>query len=475
MCKPAQWKKHSPTTGRTIGSTVWPEKPGAANRFSRLACILHTGTDVLSASASLKPQPDRSSTVVDEGDNRNPTRTPAAPQRRGVSGYAPVSHRLLAKKLFPGARRRFLLRLARVSPQLHKIQAAWKGLVADLALTTEAEKALYRVDVEKLYRYLRSGEWHAYQSALERLGQDLAGCNVPQEYAGAALGLFFEVCLCSVLGGAGEDTEPALGLARLASVSQLFLASGYANHRSVSIRALQEKLHQAEKRAEALAISATEANEKERHRFASDLHDEIGHDLVVLKFYLEMITADVGEKINGEVCKQLTEAINLSTRAIEAVRRLAFDLGPVNFNECGFVPAIRNYVRRFAATTGVKARVRVSLSSAPLNAGDELALYRVLQGALSNVLKHSHAKTVSITVKSDASSLSMSIDDDGSGFNVARKLRDSRNSFGLQAMRERIELLGGKFQIQSPAAPGAKRHQGTRIEVVLPLTGREAK
>jgi len=347
--------------------------------------------------------------------------------------------------------------------------------VADLALAADAEKALYRLDVEKLYSYLRSGEWHAYESALERLGQELAGCDVPQEYAGAALGLFFEICLCSVLGEPREDTEQALGLARLASVSQLFLASGYANHRSFSLRVLQEKLQQAEQRAEALAISAIEAAEKERHRFASDLHDEIGHDLVVLKFYLEMITADVKEKVNGDVCKQLTEAINLSTRAIEAVRRLAFDLGPANFEDCGFVPAIRNYVRRFTATTGVKAKVRVSLSSTQFQSGDELALYRVLQGALSNVLKHSRAKTVSITVKSDLNSLSMSIEDDGTGFNVTRKLRDSRNSFGLQAMRERIELLGGKFQIQSPAAQAVKTHHGTRIEVVLPLTGREAK
>jgi signal transduction histidine kinase len=392
-----------------------------------------------------------------------------------VSAYPPITHRLLAKKLFPGTRRRFLLRLARVSPQLHKIQAAWRALLADLALTADAEKSLYRLDVEKLYRYLRAGDWHAYESALERLGKDLAGCNVPQEYAGAALGLFFEICLCSVLGETREDAEQALGLARLSSVSQLFLASGYANHRALSIGALHERLKQAEKRAEALAISASEANEKERHRFASDLHDEIGHDLVVLKFYLEMIAADVREKVNGDVCKQLAEAINLSTRAIEAVRRLAFDLGPVNFDECGFVPAIRNYVRRFTATTGVKARVRVSLSSAQFHAGDELALYRVLQGALSNVLKHSRAKTVSIAVKSDLSSLSMSVEDDGAGFNVARKLRDSRNSFGLQAMRERIELLGGKFQIHSPAAQTGKRHYGTRIEVVLPLTRRETK
>jgi signal transduction histidine kinase len=290
----------------------------------------------------------------------------------------------------------------------------------------------------------------------------------------AALGLFFEICLCGLLGEA-QDKEYALGLARLASVSQLFLASGYAGHRSAGVHMLEEKLKRAEERAEALAISVSEANEKERRRLSSDLHDEIGHDLVVLKLYLELITADVSEKVDGEVRKKLAEAISLSTRAIEAVRRLAFDLGPGIFEECGFVPAIRTYARHFTATTGVKAAVRVSPSKIRLQPRDELALYRVLQGALSNVLKHSKAKAVSITLNSVANSAAMTVEDDGKGFNAARKLRDARASFGLQAMRERIELLGGNFKIHSPAVQSGKKRHGTRIEVSLPMAKAEAK
>jgi NarL family two-component system sensor histidine kinase LiaS len=91
------------------------------------------------------------------------------------------------------------------------------------------------------------------------------------------------------------------------------------------------------------------------------------------------------------------------------------------------------------------------------------------------VLKHSRAKAVSIEVKGDAHSVYMSVEDSGRGFNVARKLRDSRASFGLQAMRERIELLGGSFQIRSSVAQAGQKHHGTRIEVVLPLTRAEEK
>ena len=430
---------------------------------------------VSSASAGFSPRRDYNSKPLDDSRPRGHIRVSAATENREAPAYPPITHRLLARRLFPGTRRRFLLRLTRSSTQLQKIQSAWRALLAELALTPEAEKALCSLDVGKLYGYLRSGDLHAYEFALEHLGQNLADCDVPEEYAVAALGLFFEICLCGLLGEAREDKEYALGLARLASVSQLFLASGYAGHRAAGVQVLEEKLRRAEERAEALAISVSEANEKERRRLSSDLHDEIGHDLVVLKLYLELITTDVPDSIDSEVRKKLAEAISLASRAIEAVRRLAFDLGPGIFDECGFVPAIRNYARRFTATTGVKATVRVSHSKLRLQPRDELALYRVLQGALSNVLKHSKARAVSITVKRDAKSAAMTVEDDGKGFNAARKLRDARASFGLQAMRERIQLLGGSFQIHSPAMQVGKKRYGTRIEVMLRLTQAETK
>jgi signal transduction histidine kinase len=421
--------------------------------------------NVSSASAGLSPYRSRRPKLSGEGRDQGQLCAPGVSERR-----------LLGKKLFSSARRRFILRLASLSPQLQNVQTAWRALLADLALPSGAEEALGNLNVETLYGYLRAGDIHSYESALARLGQEFAGRGVPEEYAFAALGIFFETCLRGLLGNIrDEDKEYVLGLAMLGSVSHLFLASGYASHRASKLGALEERVRNAEERAETLAINVSEANEKERRRISSDLHDEIGHDLVVLKLYLEIIVADVKENLHGEVGKKLREAIGLATRAIEAVRRLAFDLGPGIFDECGFVPAIRNYARRFAATTGVKVRVRVSLSSAHLQARDELALYRVLQGALSNVLRHSQAKAVSITVRSDVNSVSMVIEDEGRGFLVERKLRDSRVSFGLQAMRERVELLGGHFQIQSPATQVGKKRYGTRIEVALPLTQAEVK
>lgn len=395
-------------------------------------------------------------------------------ERRNALIYSRLAQRLLSARLFPGTRRRFLVRLARESRHLAKIRPAWSGLIAELGLAPEAEQALVNVDVDTLHGHLLSGDFRSYELGLERLGEDLASHGVPEEGAASAVGLFFEICLCGRLAKDAENREYVLCIGRLASVSQLLVAAGYANHRATDVQSLQRRLGEAEERVQALATSISEANEKERRRLASDLHDEIGHDLVVLKLYLEMIIADAKKTINGDVRRRLTEASNLATHAIEAVRRLAFDLGPGIFAESGFVSAIRSYARRFSATTGVKAMVRATSPYTPLEAREELALYRVLQGALSNVLKHSHAKAVTILTSSDAHRVRMTIEDDGRGFNVARKLRESRMSFGLQTMRERIELLGGSFQIHSPAAQTRSKRRGTRIEIVLPVRA-EAK
>lgn len=395
----------------------------------------------------------------------------STPPHRGVPGHPHVTQQLLSTKLFPGGRRRFLLRVAREAQHLDKIRSAWTGLVGGLGFASEVERALVNLDVGKLHRCLQSGDLHSYESTLAQLGLDLAHHGVPEECAAAALGLFFEICLCGLLGESREDKEYVLGLARLASVSQLILAGGYASYRTDNVRVLREQLHKAEARAQALATSISEANEKERRRLANDLHDEIGHDLVVLKLYLEMIIADAKETLDSDLRKRLAEASGLATRAIEAVRRLAFDLGPGIFAESGFIPAIRSYARRFSATTGVKATVRVISPYTPLQSREEMALYRVLQGALSNVLKHSRATVVSIVTRSDANRVRMTIEDNGRGFHVARKLQQARGSFGLHAMRERIELLGGNFQIHSPALHSGKKGYGTRIDLVLPVSG----
>jgi signal transduction histidine kinase len=99
----------------------------------------------------------------------------------------------------------------------------------------------------------------------------------------------------------------------------------------------------------------------------------------------------------------------------------------------------------------------------------ETALYKVLQGALSNVVAHADAQSVSISLANGRESMSMKIEDDGRGFNIARTLGAPRKSFGLRAMRERVELLGGAIHLTSRPARVRAERRGTTIEVHLPL------
>jgi two-component system sensor histidine kinase UhpB len=110
---------------------------------------------------------------------------------------------------------------------------------------------------------------------------------------------------------------------------------------------------------------------------------------------------------------------------------------------------------------------------AKLPAQCETALYKVLQGALSNVVAHADAHKVKITLASGQTSVAMRIEDDGRGFNVTRKMGVPRQSFGLRAMRERVELLGGVIHFVSRPARLRADCGGTKIEAQLPLQDSE--
>jgi signal transduction histidine kinase len=103
----------------------------------------------------------------------------------------------------------------------------------------------------------------------------------------------------------------------------------------------------------------------------------------------------------------------------------------------------------------------------------ETALYKVLQGALSNIAAHADAKRVGITIESRRDGVIMRIEDDGKGFNVGRKLATPPTSYGLRAMQDRIKLLGGKVQFSSPPPPRGTARTGTTVEFHLPLHGND--
>jgi signal transduction histidine kinase len=213
------------------------------------------------------------------------------------------------------------------------------------------------------------------------------------------------------------------------------------------------------------ASAARGLADDERHRLARDLHDEIGHHLVVLKLHLGTAAAELAAARPSRAQEDLDRASRVLGHAIESLRRVILDHGPAALERVGLARALTLHARQFSARTGVTVRVSDRGLPRRLPGAHAAALYRVVQGALSNVLEHARATRVDVRLgHGPGLAAVVEIEDDGAGFDV----RTRRGSFGLAAMRERVGALGGRLRVWSRARTG-RRGQGTRVHVELPL------
>jgi signal transduction histidine kinase len=362
-----------------------------------------------------------------------------------------------------------LAALTSLSSHSSKILSSWLKLLKRYRLCGKHVDQLAGLRVGPQLRDLIFGDPQAYREKSERQGQDLARSGVPPECVAAAVTLYVESCLPYLLSDESRKMEWTRAFARWASIYEFFLLTGYVQHGAAERQALEERISQTERRLQDFSVQLGEAYEKERRHLAQDLHDEIGHDLIVLKLYTEVIALDLKKGDTSQLRRKLQESVNLIKHALRSVRHLTFDLGPAVWNEQGFVPAVRLYARQFAKRTGIKVRLDAVRMRAVLPAHCETALYKVLQGALSNVVAHADAHNVTIVLASGRESVLLKICDDGRGFNVGRKLDVPLHSYGLRAMRERVELLGGSIQFASRPARLRAKCGGTTIEAHLPL------
>jgi signal transduction histidine kinase len=194
---------------------------------------------------------------------------------------------------------------------------------------------------------------------------------------------------------------------------------------------------------------------------ARELHDELGQLLNVINLDLE-----TAKQVCGPAAPQLDENIRRVHRAIEQVRNLTFDLRPPMLDELGLVATLRWYADRHLQSAGLVLHFDSEAVGNHLPFDLATTCYRVVQEALTNVIRHAHARQVWIEFREAANEVHLSIRDDGVGFNsdLVRQRLGSDAGFGVLGMQERVEILGGKFEIHSDSS------QGTRIHVQIPLT-----
>ncbi len=218
--------------------------------------------------------------------------------------------------------------------------------------------------------------------------------------------------------------------------NDLRLAETFASRASVAVDLSQRIARDAFRRVVA-------AQELERRRLARELHDETGQALTSILLGLKSLEDAVGgDEARGSVAN-LRELV---VATLQDVRRLAVELRPKVLDDFGLVPALERLTESFAEQTEIDVRFETGLGDERLPAEVETALYRIVQEALTNVVKHAHARSVSIVLARKPDTVALVIEDDGCGFDPT----DMREGgFGLEGMRERVGLLEGKFQVES--------------------------
>jgi signal transduction histidine kinase len=197
--------------------------------------------------------------------------------------------------------------------------------------------------------------------------------------------------------------------------------------------------------------------ELERSRLARELHDETGQALTSILLGLKAVEEARGGDGLSQAAANLRELV---VATLQDVRRLAVELRPKALDDFGLVPALERLVETFAEGTGIDVQLEPRLGDARLPEHIETALYRLIQEALTNVVKHAHATTVSILLVRRDGRVSAIVEDNGRGFDPVEARADG---LGLVGMRERAALVGGRLTIE--AAEGS----GTTIAVEVPV------
>jgi two-component system sensor histidine kinase UhpB len=231
-------------------------------------------------------------------------------------------------------------------------------------------------------------------------------------------------------------------------------------HLQLELGEMSRKVQAAQEGLRDYIGAITSGQEEERLRLARELHDDTIQSVIALKQRVQLAQQSVKDQTS---LSTLSELEALSEQTIQNLRRMTRALRPIYLEDLGLVTALKMLAQETSQNNILTIDFQKSGEEQRLSREVELALYRIAQEALNNILRHSRAKHARLHISFEKQKIKLEVSDDGIGFNMPKSPTDfaPNGRFGLLGMRERAELIGARLEVES--APG----NGTRLRVRL--------
>jgi PAS domain S-box-containing protein len=232
------------------------------------------------------------------------------------------------------------------------------------------------------------------------------------------------------------------------------------NIRDITVRKQAEReLAESKAHLHQLTIFLQRAREDDRAHFARELHDELGQNLTALRIDFNGL-ADCLATIDPAIASRLAVIDRMIDSTVDATRLICEELRPGMLDDLGFEAAISSYAKNFTKQFGVPCDLLLDSEDYGLDKLLSTSIFRIVQESLTNIARHARASHAMVALQARGDDLMLTIADDGCG--MSAELTGERKTYGMLGMRERVNMLGGRIEIDS--APG----RGTHIEVSIP-------
>ncbi len=259
-----------------------------------------------------------------------------------------------------------------------------------------------------------------------------------------------------------DEREGQLPLKAMEFIESMAPLIGEAIHRFN----LEEELKDSENRLRYLSSQLLTVQENERKRISREIHDGLGQSLSAIKFKTESITHQMRENRHRKMAESLETILPIIQESIEESRRIQMDLRPSILDDLGIIATLNWFSREFQKTySDIHIDKEIDIQENEVPDALKTAIYRISQEALNNITKHSRAYLVLLSLRKKNNTIELTIQDNGRGFDPegAFSIESSKRGLGLSSMRERAELSGGSFMIESTIG------KGTMIRAIWPI------